>query len=136
MFRIICALLFCLGVLPAAVYGAEDSQKTYLVTKDKLECLYKEINSLLKESEPVVVFLSRECAQPPTQPDSRERTPLPVPEPKIGPHVTLKPEDMLILSHAQLQCFKQAFAKLMMQTMEPVSIRFTSNCAIDSNYKP
>lgn len=137
MSRIIYTLLFYLSALPISGYSADDdSQKTYLITKEKLRCLYKQSDSLLKGPDPAIVFLSSRCTELQGQDEVGERTSFPVLEPKIDPNPTLKPEDVLMLSHDQLQCFKQAFDKLMMQTMEPISVRFTSNCAINDNYKP
>ncbi|SEK55493.1 hypothetical protein SAMN05216387_1022 [Nitrosovibrio tenuis] len=60
MFRINYALLFCLIFLPIIGYGADDPQKTYLIAKDKLKCLYQQTDNLLKEGDPVIVFLSNE----------------------------------------------------------------------------
>lgn len=118
-----------------AGYSADDPQKTYLITKDKLKCLYQQTDSLLKEADPVIVFLSSECAHLPIQLNSGERSALPKLSPKIGSHVTLKPEDVLVLSHIQLHCFKRAYAKFMKQTQEPILVRFADSCDIDNGDK-
>ena len=129
MSRSVYPLLFCLCALPMAVHSADGPQETYLIAKDKLQCLYGQIDSLLKEpANPVIVLLNSQCSRLPAQLDIVERGKLPVLNPKVGADATLKPEDVLVLTHAQLQCFKLAFAGLMQQSKEPVPVRFTDTC--------
>ena len=137
MSRSIYSLLFCLCSLPMTGYSANDPQETYLIAKDKLQCLYDQTDNLLDElADPVIVLFTSQCDQPPAQLDSGEKGTLPVLNLKVGSDATLKPEDVLVLTHAQLLCFKHSFAGLMQQTKEPVPVRFANSCATENSDKP
>lgn len=137
MFRSIYTLLFCICALPVTGQCTDDPQASFLIAKEKLQCLYKQSESLLNEpGDPIMIVLNSQCAQAPAQLNIGERGTLPVLNPKVGPDATLKPEDVLMLTHAQLQCFKQGFARLMQQTNNPVQVRFTDNCSTEDGDKP
>lgn len=129
--------LVCLCILPVIGHSADNLQKSYLISKDKLKCLYEQTDSLLKEPmEPVIVILNNHCDQPRAQLSNGEKSRLPLFNPQVDPKApTLKPEDVLMLSRAQLKCFKQAFDELMKQAQEPVSVRFTDTCNMDGDVK-
>jgi hypothetical protein len=61
-------------------------------------------------------------------PTSGERTQSPEINPAVGSNPTLKPEDVLVLSHAQLRCFKQRFSELMQTGDDPQSVAFPEHC--------
>jgi hypothetical protein len=107
-------------------------QTTYRLSKDKLKCLYAQIDSLLSEpADLLIVLLSTSCTQPNSSTLLRgEKTELPFPNPTISSEATatLKPENVLVLKKAQLLCFKQQFSQFMQQPEDFINIAFNETC--------
>ena len=125
------ALLFILTLL-LPITNSIATEQTYLLTKAQLKCLYAQVDSLLSEPvDPVVILLTTPCDQSNSPPlPSGEKTELPVLNPTIGSEATatLKPEDILMLSKAQLICFQQQFNQLMQQPSDAIQVTFQENC--------
>lgn len=125
-------LLYLFVLLLTITSSLAADQTTYRLSKDKLKCLYAQIDSLLSEqADPLVVLLSTSCTQPNSSTLPRgERTELPFPNPTIDSKATdtLKPEDVLVLKKAQLLCFKQQFHQFMQQPEDFVNVAFNETC--------
>jgi hypothetical protein len=111
----------------------------HLISKDALKCLYEETDGLLSEpADPVIVLLKSQCSQPIQELASEEKGQLPIPKlnPKIGSDATLNHEDVLVLTHLQLKCFKLAFDNIMLQTEDLVRVHFIESCNMTDKIKP
>jgi hypothetical protein len=117
-------LLCCLCALPLVGHSAD----TYQLSKTTLQCLYNQAESLLTEpGEPLLILLNQ-CNQTSTSLMSGEKTGLAPIEPAVDSKPTLKPEDVLVLTHMELQCFKQDFERYKQESTEPVTVIFRDTC--------
>jgi hypothetical protein len=115
------------ALLSFPLYAAETDQAPLLLDKARLQCLYDQADSLLGQPDPVLVLLTVQCGQAKV-PASGERTQSPEINPSVGENPTLQPEDVLVLSHAQLRCFKQGFGELMQAGADPLAVAFPEHC--------
>jgi hypothetical protein len=130
-----------LGVLAVTIScatHAEDKAKEigHLLTKNQLQCLYTQVESLLAEPvDPAIILLSEESCKPSNSSlklsGGGEKTDLPELKLPVNPAAEkpLKPEEVLVLNKAQLTCFKQQFATLMKQEKQAIQVTFPDKCA-------
>lgn len=128
MLRNLSLLLGGLLALPVTGYSF-DSDREHPIEKQKLICLYKQVDELLKRSDPVMVILDRKCADSEgVGGDHIRGGALPQsPNPPIGPN-GIGSGDFLMLTHKQLQCFKLEFNKLRDDQRDPIPIDFEKIC--------
>lgn len=119
MLRFFSSLLGILIVLPLVGY-AQNSEHEYHIEKQKLTCLYKRIDDLLKRQfDPVMVILERECADSQVDEGNSVRGGIMLPILVSGTMSSTNAErianseDVLMLTKEQLQCFKLRFNKLL-----------------------
>lgn len=139
MVRISSLLLSIILALPLTGY-AQNSEREYHIEKQKLICLHKRVDDLLRRrADPVMVVLERECAD--SQADGggdrvRGGITLPILVPNVPPPSGPRPSDgtitstdVLMLTHEQLQCFKREFNKLIKDNKrDPIPIHFGRIC--------
>lgn len=123
-------ILMFLLIFPTVGYSSSEKHKEYIIEREKLKCLYIQVGRLLKEgSDPVWILLTNKCDQTPLSSISGEKTDLPKP-PSLKPDLEkpiLKPDDILLLSRKQLECFRDNYEK-MDKTNDPVTVSFLENC--------
>ncbi|MDM8547130.1 hypothetical protein QUF61_11605 [Candidatus Venteria ishoeyi] len=103
---------------------------SHTLSKSQMQCLYQKSENLLTEStDPIVILLL--CTKAITA--TEQRTPLPVIKPKISNQPDITANDILVLSHAQLHCFRQQFEELIKMKKNPLDISFTAECPATKN---
>jgi len=127
-------LTLILLVLPATLYGS-GSGNNHLIEKQKLTCLYEQVDDLLKEPDDqlVMVFLTDTCTKTAEAENdgtiSRSLPTLTLAVDSSKP--TLDPDDLLMLTHTQLECFKSNFKELIIDQRDPVPVSFNETCNVD-----
>lgn len=133
MLRISILFLLIWFMLPATVYGSEKNQ---LVERQKLICMHEKIDDLLDEPDDhlVMVILTNQCSQPSNAKTNMVTRSLPSLTMATSimqsgsSETTLEPNDILMLTHEQLYCFKSNYQEM---TADPVTVNFKSTCNTD-----
>lgn len=129
MLRNFSLLLGVVLALPVTGYSS-DSDREHPIEKQKLICLYKQVDELLKRRDPVMVILDRKCADSEDGVGDHIRGggALPLsPNPPIAQN-GIGSGDFLMLTHKQLQCFKLEFNKLRNDQRDSIPIDFEKIC--------
>lgn len=120
--------------LPVTLYGS-GSGNNHLIEKQKLTCLYEQVDDLLKEPDDqlIMVFLTDTCTQAgETENDGTMSRSLPTLTLAVdASKPTLDPDDLLMLTHAQLECFKSNFKNLIIEQRDPVPVSFSDRCNVN-----
>lgn len=129
MVRIFALFFIILLVFP--ITASATGPNKYLLEKEKLICLFEQVDNLLEESKNklVNVYLTDQLCNQYTKNDDDTRSSLPVIDINIDPSKpTLSPKKRLTLTHKQLQCFKQVFKTLINDERDPVPVDFENIC--------
>lgn len=126
-----------LFTFPATLYGS-GSGKNHLIKKQKLICLYEQVDDLLKKPDDqlVMVFLTDTRTQAgEAENDGTISRSLPTMSLAIdASKPTSNPHDLLMLTHIQLKCFKSNFKNLIIDQRDPVPVEFKNTCVTDEEH--
>lgn len=133
MLRISILFLLVGFMLPATVYGSEQNQ---LIERQKVICMYENIDDLLDEPDDhlVMVILTDQCVQPSNAKPNMITRSLPgltmvtSNVQNDSSETILGPNDILMLTHDQLDCFKSNYQKMIANQGDPILVNFKNTC--------
>jgi len=118
----------------ATAHGAVS--ENFLIDKQKLVCMYKQIDDLLDEPNDslVMVILTNQCARSGGINNngmitrSLPRLTMNTDNSPSNSSETLGPNDILMLTHTQLECFKENYKNLLIDERNPLPVEFSDSC--------